>query len=276
MKKLLLALVLVGLVAIPVALAAQCVQSSELAKDTLQARYAFADYRAEKISLGMEAAINYIDDAGNDTSTLEDLMSKFTDERDSLKTAADDNDKSTFDTTISDMKDTVKDFKNEIKDMDLDDSMIDDIKGKINETADTNQQELDSKLEGAYVNGKAFMLGKFEAALCVAENAIDKLSGRDVNVTEAENQFVQIKEKELTLTSDFQAMVNSCADVPFGSCDTDEKATYETAIQDLTQDYKDLKDVLKTSREDKNAENQGNDEGANENASDTNETEEGE
>jgi hypothetical protein len=277
MKKLLLVLVLIGLVAIPVALATQCVQSSELAKETLQARYAFADYRAEKISLGMEAAINYFDDAGNDTSTLEDLMSTFNDERDSLNQAADDADKDTFDATISDMKDTVKDFKNEINDLaDDDEDILGEVTDAIDSKLDDNGNDLSDMLQGAYQNGKSYMLGKFEAAFCVAENAIAKLKDKDVDVSDAETMLTGIKEKEIDLSSKFEQAVLSCDTVSYGKCDTDEKQAYEDAKAELTSEYKDLKDALKIAREDKNAENQANDEGANENASDTNETEEGE
>jgi len=270
MKKLLLALVLVGLVAIPVALAAQCVQSSELAKDTLQARYAFADYRAEKISLGMDAAINYFDDAGNDTSTLEDLKSTFDDERDSLKEAADDVDKDTFDSTISDIKDTVKDFKNEINDLaDDDNDILDEVADAIDNELEDNEDDLGDMLQGAYQNGKSYMQGKFEAAFCVAENAIAKLKDKDVDVSDAETMLAGIKEKEIALSDKFEQAVLSCDTVSYGKCDTDEKQAYEDAKTELTSEYKDLKAALKTAREDKMKEGSAK-------GNETNETEEGE
>jgi len=247
--KLTLALVLIGLLAIPVVYAAeQCVQQSDLAEDKLQARIGFAEYRAERHLLAMDAIINYLDDAGNDTSTLEDLNADFETKSEELSDA---NDEDELDATIDDMKDIVKDFKNEVEDMDLDDDVIDEINDAIQEKFDDNEDNLDEKLQGAAENGKSFMQGRFEAAFCVAENAIDKLDAKDVDVSDAEAKLADIKQKELELTQKFEDAVLSCDTTSMGSCDSDEMTDFESAKTELAGDFKDLKDMLKEAREDR-------------------------
>ena len=264
--KLILALVLIGLLAIPVVYAAeQCVQPADLAEDKLQARIGFAEYRAERHLLAMDAIINYLDDAGNDTSTLEDLNADFETKSEDLSDASDEDE---LDATIDDMKDIVKDFKSEIDDLDLDNDMVGEIEDAIQAKFDDNENDLDDKLQGAAENGKSFMQGKFEAAFCVAENAIAKLDAKDVDVSDAETKLADIKQKELDLTQKFEDAVLSCDTTSMGSCDSDEMTDFESAKTELAGDFKDLKDMLKEARETKMKEGSSED-------NDTNETEDG-
>jgi len=247
MKKgiLLFTFLAITLLLLPTTLAIQeCKPWDELRDERLQVRYDFALYRAERHKIGMEAIIDYVDELGGDSSTLADLKSDFLSKLDELENAASEGDWETYDGIIEEMKSIVKNFREEARNQ-ISEENREEARNRIQQNLDENEEHLSGLLSTAYENGKSHMRGKFDAAICVAENAIERLSKWGLDTSEIEAKLDEIKAKEDDITDKMEAAALSCADVPYGLCETDEKAEYEAAKDELVEEFRDLRDAIK-------------------------------
>lgn len=232
-KELLISVVLFAFLMVPVAYAAECMTADELAHDSLEARYKFAEYRIEARLVSMQAVIDYLEDEENntDTDTLVSIKGSFEDAADALKDA----------TTVAEYTDAATDLKNYAKDFrDEARSIVHNLseaKLAINASLVDNEGDLNKLLSAAYAFGKSQQLERFDESVCRLEEKADKLKDLSYDTSDTDSDIDDYKDLRGDVEDALDNVADSCANQTFADCDSNEKDDYSNLKADVKDNF---------------------------------------
>jgi len=225
------------LLIMPVVLAANdCDTKTSLASEILNTRYLFLKYRAEERRISMDAVIAKFDENNLDSTELKSIEDDFKALYDKAKSAADAADRQAFDDTVKEGKDIIKSFKDTVHEQNITGlGLPQAIKAEL----DKNKDYLQGLHDDAVASKKNTYLKIFDARICHHQNAIDKLSEKNVDVTELQSDLDAIEAKRDDLSSKIDSAEASC-DVPINACTTAEADAVVALHREIEDDFRAL------------------------------------
>jgi len=247
MKKLVLlvAVFVIALLVVPAAIAiTQCTPVQQLNQERLQVKSDFSNYRAERHMFGMDAIIDYAKEQGKDTAELAQLRTQFEAKNSELQEAATAGNQNQYNELIQEMKQITTQFREEAgNQVALGDR--DQARDKVQQKLQEQETHLNGLLSTAYKNGQSHMRARFDAATCVAENAMERLRNKGADVDDLESDLDEIKAKKAGLGEKMEAAAIACADTPYGLCKAAEKAEYEAAKEEMLNEFAQFRNQYK-------------------------------
>lgn len=236
MKKLFLVLALF-LLALPIVVAqSECDTKTSLVSEILGTRYLFLKYRAEERRIAMDAVIAKFDESSFDTSELTAIKEDFVALYDTAKAAADAGDKKGLEDAVKQGKDLVGEFKDKVR---AQNTTGLNLPQAIKVALEENKDYLDGLHNDAVTSKKDTYLKIFDGRVCHHQRAIDKLSGRNVEVTELQSELDAISAERDDLSSKIDAAEESC-DVPIAACTTAEADAAIALHREIEDDFRAL------------------------------------
>ncbi len=234
MKKYLFVLAVLFLFFVPaVAAETECSTRADLVSEILETRYAFMYYRAENRRIAMDAVIEEFSSNGIDTSELAVIKDDFTALYDTAKTAADAGDKSAFNDAVKDGKDLVSQFKEKAREQKAN---LTGLREAIKAKLDENKEYLDGLHDDAVASKKTLYLKIFDGRVCHHQNVIDRISARNVDVSELQADLDAIKAKRDELSAKIDAAEAAC-DTPLVACTAAEADELRELHRQINDDF---------------------------------------
>ena len=242
MKKLILlfAFFAAALLIIPAVTAVQCTSLQQLNQERLQVRSEFANYRAEQHMFGMDAVIEFAEEKGTDTAQMEQLRNQFEEKNQELQAAAEAGNQNQYQETLQEMKQIATQFREEARNQ-VAEGDREQARDRIRQRLQDQDEHLADLMETARTQARTHTGARFEAHVCVAQNLMEQFRNRGGDTADLEDELDAIKAKKSDLLEKREAAITSCIDVPYGQCDTDEKTEYETAKEELIDEFTQLR-----------------------------------
>lgn len=242
MKKLILvfAFFAAALLIIPAVTAVQCTSLQQLNQERLQVKAEFANYRAEQHMFGMDAVIEFAEEQGADTAEMEQLRNQFEEKNQELQAAAETGNQNQYQEILQEMKQIATQFREEARNQ-IAEGDMDQARDRMRQRLQEQDEHLGGLLETARTQAKTHTGARFEAHVCVAQNLMEQFKNKGGDLADLEDDLDAIKAKKADLLEKREAAITSCADIPYGQCDTDEKAEYEDAKDELIDEFTQLR-----------------------------------
>ncbi len=206
-------------------------------------RYNVVFRQAEQSRIGMEAVIAYVDEIGNDSTTLAGIKDNFVAKVGELKTAAEGNDFEGFKDVTSDMRDLIKDFRDEAHNVLGTD--VGEARTRVAQAIQGQRDYLNSLVDEIRTARGEVELEAVDEAIEDVEERTDKAVERGADATELKAKLAEIKEKREELKLKIDAAIASCGEAGLGKCDTPEAQEYKALKEEIKDDFKGLKEIAK-------------------------------
>lgn len=206
-------------------------------------------YQMEKHRIGMEAIIDYVDEKGDTNAGSDQLVvikDSFVALEGELETAAEAGDAEKFKEILKDSRELTKDFRLESHEVLGTEGEIGEARTKVNEALEENNDYLQTLLGNIQQSRKESELEIVDEANDGAQEKIDNIKEKGVDVEELQAKLDEIKDKRDTLEGKLEAAITSCEGVGLGVCDTAEAQEYRDLKEEIKQGYKELREISRT------------------------------
>ena len=217
--------------------------AQEITINKLQVKYKYDYAVIEKYRIGMEAVISYVEELERDSSTLISYKNQFTTLAVDLKAAADDNDGTSYNATIEEMKTVVSNFRQEARNQVGNNT--EEARARIEAALKENEVYLYSLVTEARELHKERNTQIFDYYDAKAREVIDKLKVQGYDMSEAEAKLSEIEGKKESFIEVMNTTIHACTDKWVGECkETPEAENYFELRDEIISDFKELRDLI--------------------------------
>jgi len=217
--------------------------AQEITINKLQVKYKYDYAVIEKYRIGMEAVISYVEELERDSSTLISYKNQFTTLAVDLKAAADDNDGTSYNATIEEMKTVVSNFRQEARNQVGNNT--EEARARIEAALKENEDYLYSLVTEARELHKERNTQIFDYYDAKAREVIDKLKAQGYDMSEAEAKLSEIEGKKESFIEVMNTTIHACTDKWVGECkETPEAENYFELRDEIISDFKELRDLI--------------------------------
>ncbi len=209
----------------------------------LMHRYHVAFRHAEQVRIGMEATIAYVNELGNDSTTLSNIKKDFVAKVADLKTAAENNDFKAFEDALADMRTLIKSFRTNAHEV-LGNN-VGEAQTRVAKALQDNREYLNSLVQNISRSKGDQEIAEIDRVVNETEEKADKAASQGVNVSVLKTKLAEIKEKRDELKEKHAAAVESCKGTGLGECNTTETEAYSALKAEIKQDFKELRDIAR-------------------------------
>lgn len=207
-------------------------------------RYNVVFHEAEKIRIGMEATIAYVNELGNDSTTLSNIKTDFVAKVAELKSAAENNDFSGFQNALADIKTLIKSFR--IAAHAILGNNVGEAQSRVAKALQDNREYLNSLVQNISRSQGEAEIEEIDQAVNETEKKAERAESQGVNVSALRSKLAEIKEKRTELKARHAAAVESCKGTGLGECNTTEAEAYRALKAEIKQDFRELRDIARS------------------------------
>ncbi len=204
--------------------------------------YKYMLFVIETKRISMEAVIEFAKELGKDTHNLTLYKNKFLVLKDELENATKERNYKKIRNITKEMKEVVAKFRNECRKIFGNETT--EVKERIEVKLKENEEYLNSLLKEARITRMKRNIELFDLAIKKAENIINKLEKRGINMTDARIILDEIKEKRERFIELMNKTIEACTGYGIGKCkpeNVSEVREYLEFKKDIIKEFKELK-----------------------------------